>query len=96
MTNLNFKLVEKLQDTIGKMSGNQNRLTIEIYPSKADQAKAYGIYCEKRFRAFGIERREAGVYSGDSDSMEMFTVELWKNKILFMPLVVDGENGVAL
>lgn len=66
---------------------------IEIY--RKHEKTAYGVYCEKRFRAFGIQK-SGGIYSGDPDSMEILCEELRAKRVVFMPKMIEGRKIVLL
>lgn len=64
---------------------------IEIYPDKKHEAKAYEVFCQKRFKALMVQKGN-GVYSGDTEIMGVFCEELRKSQVVFMPLVVDSRK----
>jgi len=56
---------------------------IEIYPSKEHTAKAYEIFCEKRFRALLVEKAGETIYQGDQLAITLFCGELRLSGVLY-------------
>lgn len=62
---------------------------LSIAPFTTDELGAYQIYCDKRFRALGIQKYPnanakgaPSAYVGDEEMIEIFETELWRAGLL--------------
>lgn len=65
---------------------------IEIYPAGVHEAKAYEVFCAKRFRALKVERVHAGTYKADEEIIEVMEVELAKAGVRFTRVSEDSVD----